>query len=202
MSARARRVGPTALDVARLAGVAPATAARVLGNYGSVSSAARERVLKAAATLRYRPNRVARSMVTGLTQTLGVVIANIEDEFFSRIVRGIADAARVAGFQVMLMNSDEDVDEESRAVHALMERQVDGLIVAPASARTPEHLLEVRESGMPIVLLDRTLDGLDADAVVIDGFEAAADVVNYLIELGHRRIAIITDVPDVLKMLL
>src|SRR4030067_697466 len=112
MSARPRRAGPTALDVARLAGVSPATAARVLGNYGSVSPAVRERVLKAAASLRYRPNRVARSMVTGLTQTLGVVIANIEDEFFSRIVRGIADAARMAGFDRFPLNSDEEVDEK------------------------------------------------------------------------------------------
>lgn len=196
MSARPRRVGPTALDVARLAGVAPATAARVLGNYGSVSPAVRERVLKAAASLRYRSNRVARSMVTGLTQTLGVVIANIEDEFFSRIVRGIADAARVAGFDVILMNSDEDVDEEGRAVRALMEKQVDGLIVAPASTQIPEHLVEVRESGMPIVLLDRNLEGLDTDSVVTDGVEAAATAVNYLIELGHRHIAIITDIPE------
>ena len=196
MSTRPRRVGPTALDVAKLAGVAPATAARVLGNYGSVSPAVRERVLEAAASIRYRPNRVARSMVTGLTQTIGVVIANIEDEFFSRIVRGIADAARVAGSDVIIMNSDEDVEEEGRAVRALMEKQVDGLIVSPASAQIPEHLVEVRDFGMPIVLLDRNLEGLDADAVVTDGAHAAQTAGNYLIELGHRLIGIITDIPE------
>jgi LacI family transcriptional regulator len=134
-------------------------------------------------------------MVTGLTQTLGVVIANIEDEFFSRIVRGIADGARSAGFDVMLMNSDEDVEEEGRAVRALMEKQVDGMIVAPASTQIPEHMMEVHESGMPIVLLDRSLDGLDADAVMIDGVEAAESAVRYLIGLGHRRIGIVTDAP-------
>ncbi len=196
MSSRPRRVGPTALDVAKLAGVAPATAARVLGDYGSTSPAVRERVLKAATALRYRPNRVARSMATGLTQTLGVVIANIEDEFFSRMVRGISDAARTDGFDVILMNSDEDVGEEGRAVRALMEKQVDGLIIAPASTAIPEHLLEVRDFGMPIVLLDRNLEGLGADAVVIDGLRAAAAATDYLIGLGHRQIAIVTDVPE------
>ena len=184
------------MDVAKLAGVAPATAARVLGDYGSVSPAVREKVLEAAATLRYRPNRVARSMVTGLTQTLGVVIANIQDEFFSRIVRGIADAAREIRFDVVLMNSDEDVDEEARAVRALIEKQVDGLIVAPAATGPADHLAEVRESGMPMVLLDRNVEGLDVDAVLIDGVKAAHAAVSYLLEMGHHRIAVVTDVPE------
>lgn len=193
---RPRRTSPTALDVAKAAGVAPATAARVLGNYGSTSAHARERVIEAAASLGYRPNRLARSMATGLTQTIGVVIANIEDEFFSRMVRGITDVARAAGSEVVLMNSGEDEDEERHAVRTLMERQVDGLIIAPASIRAPDHLLEVRDSRKPLVLVDRNLAGVNADAVVIDGYRAAQSATEYLIGLGHRRIAIVTDVPE------
>src|SRR5262249_2738040 len=154
MSTKSRRRSPTALDVAREAGVAPATAARVLGNYSSVSPALRERVLQAAEQLGYRPNRLARSMVTGLTNTLGVVIANIEDQFFARLVRGVADEAREAGFQLVLANSDDDADEERLAVQLLTERQADGLIIAPCAIATVEHLSDLLVYGMPRGLVD------------------------------------------------
>src|SRR5262249_59210177 len=136
MTARPRGRGPTSLGVAREAGVAPATAARVLGNYSTVSPVLRDRVLRAAEKLGYRRNRLARSMVTGLTQTIGVVIANIEDQFFARLVRGVADEAREAGFELVLANSDDDADEERLAVQLLTERQVDGLIIAPCAIET------------------------------------------------------------------
>src|SRR5713101_8060895 len=196
MTAQPRRRGPTALDVARAAGVAHATAARVLGNYSSVSPAVRERVLHAAEQLGYRPNRLARSMVTGLTQTIGVVIANIEDQFFARLVRGVADEAREAGFELVLANSDDDVEEERSAVRLLTERQVDGLIVAPCAIDDFDHLAELQLYGMPFVLLDRRIDGLQVDAVLIDGVQAAEEAVGFLLALGHRRIAIVTDVAD------
>ena len=193
MNAKPRRRGPTALDVAKKAGVAPATAARVLGNYSTVSPALRERVLRAAEQIGYRPNRLARSMVTGLTQTIGVVIANIEDQFFARLVRGVADEAAEAGFHLVLANSDEEVDEERSAVQLLTERQVDGLIVAPCSVHEFDHLAELQTYGMPLVLLDRRIDGLEVDAVVIDGVRAAEEATGFLLALGHRRIAIVTD---------
>lgn len=191
-----KRRGPTAQDVAKAAGVAPATAARALSNYSSVSPAVRERVLRAAASLGYRPNRLARSMATGLTQSIGAVVANIEDEFFARIVRGIADEARRAGYEVLLGNSDEDVEEERAVVRVLAEKQVDGLIVTPAAVHDYRHLKEFADCGMPVVLLDRNIPELGTDAVVIDGLHAAAAATAHLIELGHRRIAIVTDVPE------
>lgn len=190
-----RRRNPTSLDVARNAGVAPATAARVLGNYGSVSPQARARVLAAAGALGYRPNRLARSMATGSSRTIGVVVANIEDQFFARVVRGIADEARSARFEVILANSDENTDEELAAVHVLVEKQVDGLILAPADVRKYAHLAEVHRQGMPIVLLDRSIPEVAIDAVVVDGLRAADEATAYLIGRGHKRIAIVTDVP-------
>ena len=135
-------------------------------------------------------------MVTGLSRTLGVVVANIEDQFFARIVRGIADEARAAHFEVVLANSDESIEEERSAVHVLVEKQVDGLIIAPADVRNYGHLAEVHDQGMPIVLLDRNIPELVTDAVVIDGLHAADAATTYLIGLGHRRIAIVTDVPE------
>jgi LacI family transcriptional regulator len=173
--------------------VAPATAARVLGNYSTVSPALRERVLRAAEQIGYRPNRLARSMVTGLTQTIGVVIANIEDQFFARLVRGVADEARESAFHVILANSHEDMDEERSAVRLLAERQVDGLIVAPCAVDQFDHLTELEMYGMPLVLLDRRITGLKVDSVVIDGVQAAKEATEFLLDLGHRRIAIVTD---------
>lgn len=195
MPTHPKKRAPTVADVAKAAGVGFATAARTLGGYGSVSPEVRKRVMQAAAVLAYRPNRLARSMATGTSRTLGVVVADIENQFFARIVRGISDVARPAGFEVVLVNSDESVHEEQVAVRMLVEKQVEGVIVAPAAVNDFGHLSELRDFGMPIVLLDRNIPDLAVDAVVIDGMHAAEAATDYLIGLGHRRIAIVTDVP-------
>ncbi len=186
---------PTIRDVARAAGVSPATAARALGGYGAVSESARERVAAAADELGYRANSLARSMITGSTHTIGVVVADIENPFFARAVRGIADVAHAHGFEVMITNSDEDLPTERTAVHVLFEKRVDGLIIAPAASHHGEHLAELIDRGLPIVLIDRSVTGLHADSVVVDNRRAARDAVSHLIGLGHRRIAVVTGSP-------
>jgi len=195
MPRRVDRREPTIRDVARGAGVSPATAARALGGYGAVSEAARTRVAAAARELGYRANSLARSMITGSTHTLGVVVADIENPFFARAVRGIADVAHAHGFEVMITNSDEDLLTERTAVHVLFEKRVDGLIIAPAASKHGEHLGELLDRGLPIVLIDRSVDGLPADAVVVDNRRAARDAVSHLVRLGHRRIAVVTGSP-------
>lgn len=186
---------PTIRDVARAAGVSPATAARALGGYGAVSESARERVAAAADELGYRANSLARSMITGSTHTIGVVVADIENPFFARAVRGIADVAHAHGFEVMITNSDEDLPTERTAVHVLFEKRVDGLIIAPAASHHGEHLAELIDRGLPIVLIDRSVAGLPADSVVVDNRRAARHAVSHLIRLGHRRIAVVTGSP-------
>lgn len=194
MKSSGRRKAPTVLDVARVAGVARATAARVLGDYGSVRPELRARVLEAAASVGYQPNRLARSMASGASRSLGAVIADIGNPFFATAVRGISDEARSAGFEVVLANSDEAVAEERAAVQVLVEKRVDGLIVAPAPDGTHDHLARLRESGPPLVLLDRNLPALATDAVIIDGGAAAAAATRHLLSLGHEHLAIVTDV--------
>ncbi len=180
-------------DVARSAGVSRATAARVLGGYGSASPAARERVLAAAGTLRYRPNALARSMKSGTTRTLGVVVSDIQLAFFSQAVRGIADAARAEGFEVILANTDEEIALERAAVGVLVDKQVDGLIVVPAEPGESGHLREAQERGIPVVLLDRGSPGISCDVVVVDNHRAARNAVRHLVRLGHRRVAIVLE---------
>ncbi|GGQ86074.1 LacI family DNA-binding transcriptional regulator [Streptomyces flaveolus] len=184
-----RRV--TIPDVARHAGVGQATAARVLGGYGSASAATRERVLAAAAELGYSTNAVARSMISGRTHTLGVVVADVENPYFARAVRGVTDVAAKAGLQVVLANSDENGETEKSAVQMFIERRVDGLVVAPAAAEHG-HLDKAVASGVPVVLLDRVLAGAELDTVVVDNRGAAKAAVARFTGAGHRRIAVVT----------
>ena len=173
--------------------MSPATAARALGGYGRVSAESRRRVEEAAERLGYLPNTLARSMITGTTQTIGVVIADIDLSFFARAVRGITDQAKEAGFEVILANSDEDVDKERAAVGVLREKRVDGMIVSPAVAHGATHLVDLVERGLPLVLLDRGSGGVESDVVAIDNERAAQDATAHLLGLGHRRIAIIVE---------
>ena len=180
-------------DVAREAGVSRATAARALGGYGSVSDRARERVAAAAEALRYRPNALARSMKSGSTATLGVIVADIQLAFFSQAVRGITDAAHAEGFEVILANTDEDLATERAAVGVLLDKRVDGLIVVPADPGESAHLLDAQERGIPVVLLDRGAPGISCDVVVVDNQNAARNAVRHLVRLGHRRVAIVVE---------
>lgn len=182
----------TVADVAREARVGKATAARALGGYGAVSDAARSRVLAAAQTLGYRPNELARSMTTGRSHTIGVVVGDIENPYFGVATRGISDTAKAAGYDVVLVNTGEDVQAEIDAVRVLLDKRVDGLIVAPSTSWDTAHLTEVTDSGRPLVLLDRRLDDLGVDVVQADMVPAAHECTRHLIEAGHERIGYIS----------
>ncbi|WP_432038084.1 LacI family DNA-binding transcriptional regulator [Streptomyces cucumeris] len=187
-----RRRAATIPDVAREAGVSRSTASRALAGYGPVSPEARERVRLAAEKLGYRANQLARSMITGRTQTLGAVVADIQNPFFAGVTRGITDAAHAAGYQVLLANTDEDLRAERAAVKTLCDKHVDGLVVAPASTSEVGHLATLLDGVCPVVLLDRRAPSLPTDAVTVDNQGASEDAVRRLITAGHRRIALVS----------
>jgi LacI family transcriptional regulator len=182
----------TLLDVARQAGVSKATAARVLGGYAAASPAVKDKVRAAARELGYQPNELARSMTTGRSRTIGIVIGDIENPYFGLAVRGISDVAKAAGFDVILANSGEDVRTEQAAVRVLLGKQVDGLIVTPSSMSETQHLEDVQKSGRPLVLLDRAIPALKVDTVIANDRASAAAATRVLIDAGHRRIAYVT----------
>lgn len=184
----------TVADVAREARVSKATAARVLGGYGVVSDKVRQDVLAAAKALDYRPNELARSMTTGKSGIIGVVVGDIENSFFSFAVRGISDTARAAGFNVILTNSGEQIEAEKAAVRVLIGKRVDGLIVTPSESRDVSHLRDIHRSGRPLALLDRALPDLDVDTVTVDDRNAAMRATRILTDIGHRTIAYVTAV--------
>ncbi len=187
-----RRRDTTVADVAKAAQVSKAQAARALGNYGAVSEDVRERVLAAAEQLSYRPNELARSMNTGKSHTIGVVVGDIENPHFGLATRGITDTAKKSGFNVILVNTDEDTAAEVDAVQVLLDKRVDGLIVAPASSVETEHLQHVQDSGRPMVLLDRKAGQMDIETMAVNMADISYESTRHLLQAGHRRIAFIS----------
>lgn len=184
----------TIIDVARAAGVSKSTVGRVLAGNGSVSAAAFAKVTAAAKQLGYSPNGLAKAMVSGASHTLGVVIPDISSPFFSTVVRGISDAARAAGFEVLLSNSDGDPDIETRSLEVLVGQRVAGLIVAPVFQGGAHTLADIAHRGIPVVMLDReTAELRNSSLVSLDHVAASRIGVEHLIGLGHRRIGIVTE---------
>lgn len=186
----------TIADVARAAGVSTATAGRVLGGYGYTSEEKKEQVIKAAQDLGYRPNALARSLITGKTRTLGVVAGDIQNPFYASVLRGISNVAEANGFGLLITNSDEARSKEIHSVELLGQKQVDGLIVTPSDTRKARHLHNLRAAGVPLVLIDRAVAGLKVDRVATDNIAAAEQAVRRLIAAGHRRIGIVAELVD------
>lgn len=186
----------TIADVARLAGVSTATAGRVLGGYGSSREETREQVERAARKLGYRANALARSLITGRTRTIGVVAGDIQNPFYASILRGVTDVVEKRNFGLLIMNSDENLQKEVRAVNLLLEKQVDGLIVSPCDTQNAPHLRDLHASGLPLVLLDRTVAGLDVDRIATENIGTAERAVKVLIDAGHRRIGVVAELVE------
>ena len=166
------------------------TVSRVLNNSGYVSAATRQRVELAIAELGYVPNALARQLRSKRTKMLALVVSDISNPFFTTIARGVEDAASARGFAVMFCNTDESDEEESRYLRLLVERQVDGVLLVPAeNAAASLRLLQTHK--IPVVVLDRRASRR-VDNVRCDSEAGAYALAKHLIELGHRRIAVLT----------
>jgi len=179
------------VDVAQLANVSRATAARALGGYGTVGEETLAKVLAAASQLNYRTNVIARSMRAGRSLTIGLVIADISNSFFDRATRAIIDTAAEHGYQVLVINTDDSLTAEIDAVRVLLEKRVDGLIVVPSSPHHFEHLLGGESTVAPLVLLDRRIPELSVGTISTDDHNGAAAAVRLLVEKGHSRIGML-----------
>ncbi|GAA3820592.1 LacI family DNA-binding transcriptional regulator [Streptomyces phyllanthi] len=177
-------------DVAAEAGVSVATVSRVLNDHPSVSPEARARVLAAVETLGYRPNAVARSLRTDQTRTLGLVISDVMNPYFTELARAVEEEARALGYSVIFGNADERPDLQDHHVRTLLDRRIDGLLVSPTDGGSPLMLDAVR-AGTPMVFVDRWIPGVDVPVVRADGRRAIRDLVSHLHGLGHSRLAII-----------
>ena len=179
------------LDVAASAGVSVATVSAVVNGTAPVSVETRSRIERAIQSIGYKRNAIARSLKMGTTKTIGLVIADITNPFFTDVTSVIQDVLHRSGYAVMLCCTDEDPAMQDEQISLLIDRMVDGLIIAPAG---DDHALErvLARADMPTVLIDRICSGIDADAVVLDNQRAVQDAINYLISLGHRRMGYIS----------
>jgi LacI family transcriptional regulator len=182
---------PTIQDVARLAGVAPITASRVVNNSGYASPSVRERVLQAAANLGYVPNTLARSLRSRKSNTLALVLSDITNPFFTTIARGVEDTASDAGYTVIFCNTDESEAEEQKYLNVLLQKRVDGILLVPAGSGE-RAIRAAREQNTAVVVIDRRVSGETVDVVRCDSEAGARCLTELLLELGHQRIALLT----------
>jgi LacI family transcriptional regulator, galactose operon repressor len=180
-------------ELAKKAGVSVGTVSNVLAGTVPVSPERRKRVLEAIRETRYHPNFVARSLKLNRTKILGIVIADITNLFFALLLRGAEDVAIRRGYALLGFNSDDRLEREKYIFGVLRSRRVDGLllVVAPGPKSRP-HILDMLKLGTPIVCLDRVPTGIKIDSVTVRNVEGTHQCVRHLIELGHRRIGIIT----------
>jgi LacI family transcriptional regulator, galactose operon repressor len=189
-SAQQERVVVTTRDVARLAGVSSSTVSHVLNGTRFVSDDVRRRVLGAVQNLGYEPNGVARSLKVNRSMTIGLIISDISNPFFTAVVRGVEDVTQANGYVLVLCNSDEDTAKEAMYLRALRAKRLDGLILAPAG-EAHDYLRDTVRAQFPLVFLNRDVASIDAPAVLLDNEGAAFEATNHLIDLGHRRIGMI-----------
>ncbi|MFD0372113.1 LacI family DNA-binding transcriptional regulator [Streptomyces sp. NPDC127114] len=190
---------PTLADVAERVGVTPKTVSRVLNEDGPVSAATREKVLAVVEELGFRPNLMARNMRVGARDsTVGLVVPDMGNPFFGTVAGGVEQAVRDRGLTLLMGSSGERQEAEHALITTFLARRISGLLVVPAAGSDHRFLRRERESGLPLVFLDRPGSGLTADAVVSANEEGARTGVAHLIAHGHRRIAFIGDRPATL----
>ena len=184
---------PTITEVAKHAGVALSSVSRVLNNHADVSSSMRDRVLSAAAELGYKPNLLASGLRSGSTHTVGFLISDISNPLFGNITWGAERTLDLAGYSMILANSEGDPERDVRMIRLLKQRRVDGLILSVADDRTTSTSNELNDVSIPIVLVDRQLEDMpNAPAILTNHSAGVRAGTEHLLALGHRRIALLT----------
>jgi LacI family transcriptional regulator len=183
----------TIKDVARLSGVSPMTVSRVINQSLRVSPGTRSRVEQAIAELGYVPSRLARGLSRQKTGTIALIVPDVANPFFTLIVRGAEDVARRAGYRVLLCDTRFDLTLEAEVIEEMIAHRVEGIVIAPVSDASRSQLKRLARFGVPFVLIDRTIPGIECDVVLGDSTAGARSLVEHLIGLGHRRIGMIVE---------
>ncbi|WP_211221528.1 substrate-binding domain-containing protein [Ktedonobacter racemifer] len=183
----------TITDVAEKAGVSKSTVSQYLNKrYEYMSAQTRQKIETTIAELDYQPNILARSLKQKRTSTIGVIVANIVHGFSIEICRALEDYFQEQSMNVILCNSDEDMEKEKTYLETLQAKQVDGIILFPTGENKSLYKKLVKER-MPLLFLDRKVEGVLSDTVVVNNAEAVFQATEHLAEQGHKRIAIITE---------
>ncbi len=183
----------TIKDIAKMAEVSTATVSMILNKKDdSISSTTKERVLKIIEENNYISNKVARSLVTRRTKTIGLVIPDIANPFFPELARGAEDKANEAGYSIIFCNTDDDLEKEEKYINMLAEKMVDGIIFSQSAKRSGD-IVGIDRTAIPIILIDRDAENQNIKGkVLVDNKDGAYRAVKYLLEKGHRNIVLIT----------
>jgi len=181
-------------DIANHLGVSTALVSYVINNKekkARVGLEMAEKIRKAAIEFNYQPNLIAQSLKIGKTNTIGLIVADISNPFFSLIARIIEDEARKHGYVVIFGSSDESAEKSQLLIDVFLNRQVDAFIIAP-SENTEQQIRTLQKRGVPVVLVDRYFPSIEADGVMINNFQAAYQAVEHLIQNGRDKIGMMT----------
>lgn len=195
-------MGASLKDIACKLNLSKTTVSWVLSGQGDkkgISAETQSRVLACARSLAYEPNLLARSLNTGVSKTIGLILPSISDTFFAHIADRIESEAEREGYSLMIAGSNSETERENALIRLFRSKKVDGIIIAPADASGCE-VGRLAESGCPVVLFDRCLAKTDAGCVVIDNEAGSHALVRHLAARGFRKIAIITTFPHLPTM--
>jgi LacI family transcriptional regulator len=182
-------------DIARAAGVSRTTVSRVLNDSGYVKEETRNNILKAIRELNYTPSAIARSLSTNKTNTIGVIVPEINNPFFGEIIKGIGQVADEYNLNLILFNTDDNRKKELKALKLLKEQRIQGVIITPTYPEDDfdsNYLSTLENLGIPVILIDGHVECFNFSGVFIDHIKGAYDGTNALIEAGHKKIALIT----------
>lgn len=182
--------GVTIRDVAAHAGVSLGTASRVLSGHPATSPEARDRVTQAVTALGYRPNAQARSLRLTRTHAIGLLVSDVRNPFFADLAHAAEQAALGADYVTLLGNANENVEQQDRYLETFLTQRVDGVVLAP-QGRGSGSLEALIDSRMPVVFVDRTVEGFDVPSVTTDSRVGLDEAIGHLIAAGHTRIAYI-----------
>jgi len=181
-------------DIANKVGVSTALVSYVLNGKEKEARVGKEmakKIRKAAEQLNYQPNLIAKSLKSGKTHTLGLIVTDISNPFFSNIARIVEDEADRHGYTLIIGSSDENAEKSRKLIETMISRQVDGLIIVPAEGSEAQIERLVRDK-FPLVLIDRDFPGIQTNSVTSDNFNAAFEAVSYLCAHGYKRIGLVT----------
>lgn len=188
-------------DINKLASIlnlSVTTVSRVLNGKGKkyrISQSTSQRVIEAAKKYNYTPNRIARSLKTSKTDTIGLIIPDLSNPFFADIALSIEKELRIREYSLILCDSSDDYNVERALINLLSSYKVEGIIIAPVGTKH-NHIIDKFKTGLPMVVIDRYFPNIDLPYITSDNYQGGMDAVNYLISMGHKRIACIQGIPQ------
>jgi len=184
-------------DIAKKVGVSTSLVSIVLNGRGEelgINKETQQKVISVAKEMNYRPNQLARSLRLNKSNTIGLILSNITDKYFSRIASSVEKFAEKLGYQVIICTTHEKQERETEQIHMLLDRGVDGLIITPTK-KDHSWIKDINQNKIPFVFIDRYFSKIDTNYVVYENFQGAFDITNHLLSLGYTKIAQLTLIP-------